>query len=102
LRAEELVHSDFLLLEDVRPQGTAQALAVSTWPEEVEQFKQFAYSERGADKNGLELISDGSVKLLRVADARKFSRALYTWANSIQWADDFRDRNKVFLENPPR
>jgi hypothetical protein len=102
LRAEELVHSDFLLLEDVRSQGTAQALAVSTWPEEVEQFKQFAYSERGAEKNGLELISDGSVKLLRVADARKFSRALYTWANSIQWADDFRDRNKVFLENPPR
>jgi hypothetical protein len=102
LRAEELVHSDFLLLEDVRSQGTAQALAVSTWREEVEQFKQFAYSERGADKNGLELISDGSVKLLRVADAHKFSRALYTWANSIQWEDDFRDRNKVFLENPPR
>ena len=29
--------------------------------------------ERGVDKNGLELVSDGPVKLLRVADARKFS-----------------------------
>jgi hypothetical protein len=102
LRAGELVRSDFLLLEDVRPQGTAQALVVSTWREEVEQFKQFAYSERGADNNGLELISDGSVKLLRVADAGKFSRALYTWANSVQWVNDFHERNKVFLQNPPR
>jgi hypothetical protein len=98
LRAEELVHSDFLLLEDVRPEGTGEAPAVSSWPEEVERFKQFAYSERGVDKNGLELVSDGRVKLLRVADAHKFSEALYAWANLIRWTNDFRDRNKVFLE----
>jgi hypothetical protein len=102
LRAEELVHSDFLLLEDARPDGTGEALAVSSWPEEVERFKQFAYSEHGADKNGLELVSAGPVKLLRVADAHKFSEALYTWATSIHWTNDFRDRNKAFLENPPK
>lgn len=102
LRAEELVHSDFLLLEDIRPKDGGEAPTVSSWFEEVERFKQFAYSERGVDKNGLELVSDGPVKILRVADAPKFREALYAWANSIRWTDGFRDRNKVFLENPPK
>ncbi len=102
LRAEDLTQSDFLLLEDIRPEGTGEASAVSSVVEEVERFKQFAYLERGVNKNGLELLSDGSVKLLRVADARKFSEALYAWANSIHWTDDFGDRNKVFLEKPPK
>src|SRR5258708_26284895 len=102
LRGEELVHSAFVLLEDIRPQGDAEPVAVSSWSEEVEQFKQFAYSERGIDRNGLELVSDGRVKLLRVADARKFGEALYAWANSVHWTNDFRDRNKAFLENPPK
>jgi hypothetical protein len=102
LRAEELVHSDFLLLEDIQPESTGESPAVSSWYEEVERFKQFAYSERGVNKNGLELVSDGPVKLLRVTDAHKFSEAFYAWANSIHWMDDFRDRNKAFLENPPK
>jgi hypothetical protein len=102
LRAEELVHSDFLLVEDVRSEGTGQASAVSSWSEEIERFKQFAYSEHGVDHNGLELVSDGPVKLLQVADVHKFSEALYRWANSIHWTNDFRDRNKAFLENPPK
>ena len=102
LRAEELIHSDFLLLEDVSPKGTDQTPAVSSWSEEVERFKQFAYSERGVDNNGLELVSDGPVKLLRVVNVPKFSEALYRWANSIHWRNDFRERNKGFLENPPK
>jgi hypothetical protein len=102
LRAEELVHSDFLLLEDIQPESTGESPAVPSWYEEVERFKQFAYSERGVNKNGLELVSDGPVKLLRVTDAHKFSEAFYAWANSIHWMDDFRDRNKTFLENPPK
>jgi hypothetical protein len=102
LRAEELVHSDFLLLEDIRPGKVDEATSVSDWPEEVERFKQFAFSERGVDKNGLQLVSDGVVKVLRVADASKFGKALYTWANSISWADGFSERNKMFLEKPPQ
>jgi hypothetical protein len=102
LRAEELIHSDFLLLEDARPEGTGETLPVSSWSEEVERFKQFAYAERGVDKNGLELVSDGPVKVLRVADALKFSKAFYGWANSIRWTNDFRDRNKTFLEKSPQ
>jgi hypothetical protein len=101
LRCEELVESDFLLLEAVPAERIAEPPVVSSWPEEVERFKQFAYSERGVDKNGLELVSDGSVKLLRIADAGKFSESLCAWANSIHWTDDFRERNKVFL-NPPK
>jgi hypothetical protein len=100
LRAEELRKSDFILLEDVRPEGASEAGAVSSVGEEMERFKQFAYLERGVEKNGLELVSDASVKLLRVVDAHKFSEALYAWANSIHWANDFRDRNKAFLEKP--
>jgi hypothetical protein len=99
LRVEELVHSDFLMLEDIQPGATSEALPVSSWPEEVERFKQFAYSERGIDKNGLELVSGGPVKLLRVADPSKFGAALYRWANSIHWTNDFHDRNKAFFEN---
>lgn len=101
LRAEELVHSDFLLLEEVRPEVTGEGPAVSSWSEEVERFKQFAYFERGVGRNGLEAVSDGSVKILRVADPRRFSEALYAWANSIHWMDDFRDRNRIFLERRP-
>jgi hypothetical protein len=100
LRAEDLRKSDFILLEDVRSEGASEAGAVSSVGEEMERFKQFAYSERGVEKNGLELVSDASVKLLRVVDAHKFSEALYAWANSIHWANDFRDRNKAFLEKP--
>lgn len=81
LRAEEFVHSNLLPLEDVRPEGAGEAPAVSSRSEEVERFKQFAYSDRGGDKKGLELVSDGPGELLRVADARKFSEALYAWAN---------------------
>ena len=102
LRAEELVHSDFLLLEDVLPESIGEAPAFSTWSEEVEWFKRFACSERGVDKNGLELVSDGLVKLLRLADVGKFSEALYGWANSIHWTDEFRERNKAFLEKSPK
>jgi hypothetical protein len=58
--------------------------------------------ERGVDKDGIELVSDGPVKLLRVADACKFTEALYGWANSIHWMDDFGDRNKAFLEKSPK
>jgi hypothetical protein len=102
LRAQGLIHSDFLLLEDVRPEGTGERLPVSSWSEEVERFKQFACAERGVDKNGLELVSDGPVKVLRVADALKFSEALYGWANSVRWTNDFRDRNRTFLEKSPQ
>jgi hypothetical protein len=101
LRAQELVLSDFLLLEDVQPLGSRGTLSISSWPQEVECFKQFAYSMRGIDKDGLELVSDGPVKLLRVADRPKFSEALYTWANSIHWTNDFRDRNKAFMDKSP-
>ena len=46
LRAEELFHSDFLLLEEVRPGKIDQVTPVSYWPEEVERFKQFASRTR--------------------------------------------------------
>lgn len=101
LRAEDLLHSDLLLLEGGRLEGAGQPTAVSR-SEEVERFKQFAYSEHGVDSDGLELISDRAVKLLRDAYGRKFGEALYIWANSIHGTNDFRDRNKAFLENPPK
>jgi hypothetical protein len=99
LRARELIESDFLLLEDVSDQSMAEAPTIASWPEEVERFKRFAYAERGVAKNGLELVSDGAVKVLRVADIQQFKKALYSWANAIHWTDDFRERNKEFLED---
>lgn len=101
LRAEDLLQSDFFLLEDIQPKGPGKATAVLSAVDEVERFKQFAYLKQGVDQNGLELVSDGPVKLLHLADHRKFSVAFYTWANSIQWKNDFRERNKVFLEKLP-
>jgi hypothetical protein len=98
LRTEDLLHTDFFLLEDIRTESFGEGIPVSSWSEEVERFKQFAYLERGRDKNGLELVSDGRVKILRVADTHKFSEALYAWANSIHWADGFGERNRAFLE----
>ena len=59
-------------------------------------------AQRGIGKNGLDLVSDGPVKLLRVADACKFTEALYGWANSFHSMDDFGDRNKAFLEKSPK
>jgi hypothetical protein len=102
LRADELTQSDFLLIENIRPAGSGEESLISSWPEEVERFKQFAYSRRGLEANGLTLVSDGPVKLLQVADNHKFREALYLWAKSIQWKDDFPARNKTFLAAFPK
>jgi hypothetical protein len=75
-------------------------VAISTWPEEVEQFKQFAYFQHGIEKNGVELVSDGSVKLLRVADKSRFAGAIHIWAKSIRWENDFAERNAQLFETP--
>jgi hypothetical protein len=98
LRADEMVQSDFLLLEDIPVGVPGETATVSDWPEEVQQFKRFAYSSHDVDKNGLVLVSDGEVKVFRVADPHKFSESLYRWANSIRWKNDFRERNRAFLE----
>jgi hypothetical protein len=101
VRLEELQYSHFLLLEDIVPGNPARGLSVWSWLPEVERFKQNAYSELGPDKDGLERVSDGAVKLLCVADESKFSEARYAWAKSINWTSHFRDRDEVFLENLP-
>jgi hypothetical protein len=102
LYAEDLTRSEFFLLEDIQPEGPGKTTDVLSTADEIERFKQFAYSKQGVDQNGLELISDGPVKLLQVADRRRFSEAFYTWANSIQWKNDFRERNKAFFEKLPK
>ena len=102
LRLGDITESDFLLLEDIRSPNVQDGggAQISTWPEEVERFKQFAYLERGVEKNGLELVADGSVKLLRVVDKRRFGGAIQVWATSIRWENDFAERNAEFLEAP--
>jgi hypothetical protein len=102
LRIQEIAGSDFLLLENIRPANLQDGgtVAISTWPEEVERFKQFAYFENGVDKNGLDLVTDGSVKVLRVVDKSRFADALHAWAKSIRWENDFTERNVELFETP--
>ena len=59
-------------MEDIRSPNASSTtiVAISDWREEVEQFKQFIYLHHGVDKNGLELVNDGSVKVLRVVNKR--------------------------------
>ncbi len=98
LRLQEIVESDFLIMEDVRSPGASGAVApVSDWREEVEQFKQHVYSHHGVDKNGLELLHDGSVKAFRVVRKELLAEALHLWAASIRWENDFAERNRIFL-----
>jgi hypothetical protein len=101
LRLDELLQSDFLLIENLQ-EISGQSSLVSSWREEVERFKQFAYSRCGIEANGLELVADGPVKLLRVGDRQRFAEALYHWVNCIRWKDDFPERNKLFLAGFPK
>lgn len=99
LRLQEIVQSDFLIMEDVRPPSASSAptTSISNWGEEVEQFKQYLYYNRGADKNGVELFEDGSVKAFRVVNPELLAKALHTWAEAIHWENDFAERNRAFL-----
>ena len=99
LRLEEIVQSDFLIMENVRPPSASNAptTSISNWGEEVEQFKQYIYFNRGIDKNGVELLEDGSVKAFRVVNPEMLAKALHAWAEAILWENDFAERNRAFL-----
>ena len=98
LRIQDLINSDFILMETIRP-ATAHAgpIKILDWREEPEYFKQFAYYGCGAKTNGLEFVSHDGLKVLKVVDAKKFADALYTWTQSIEWSKEFLERNKTFL-----
>jgi hypothetical protein len=96
LRLQEIVESHFVIVEDVRPPGSA-VTAISDWGTEVECFKQHIYYNHGVDKNGLKLLKDGPVKAFRVVDKKLFAKTLRLWAESIRWGNDFRERNRAFL-----
>jgi hypothetical protein len=98
LRLEEIVESEFLMMESVRPANGSGTVAttISHWAEELERFKQHFY-HLDAEKSGLERLRDGTVKVLRVASKKRFSEALRTWARSIRWENDFNERNRAFL-----
>ena len=99
LRLQEIVQSDFLIMENVRPPSASSAptTSISNWGEEVEQFKQYIYFNRGIDKNGVELLEDGSVKAFRVVNPEMLAKALHAWAEAILWENDFAERNRAFL-----
>jgi hypothetical protein len=86
-------------MEDAWPSGASHttSASVSDWREEVERFKEHVYHYHGVDRNGLELLHDGPVKVLRVANKEQFAEALHDWAESIRWENDFSERNREFL-----
>ena len=98
LRLEEIVESEFLMMESVRPANGSGAVAatISHWVEELERFKQHFY-QLDAHESGLERLHDGTVKVLRIANKKRFSEALRVWASSIRWENDFNERNRPFL-----
>jgi hypothetical protein len=100
LRLQEITQSDFLIMEDVRSQdGSSITVAsISDWHEEVERFKQFIYFHHNVERNGLELLFDGSVKVLKVVNKERFANALHLWAKSICWENDFPERNAELFE----
>ena len=78
LKLQEIVDSDYLMIEDVRPPGASTAASiVSDWREELEQFKQHVYYGHDVEKNGLELLHDGPVKVLRVVNKERFADDLH-------------------------
>ena len=97
LRLQEMVESDYLMMEDVRPPSAPTAASIADWREEVEQFKQHVYLHHDVEKNGLELVHDGSVKVFRIVNKEKLAEDLHAWAGSIRWENDFAERNRTFL-----
>jgi hypothetical protein len=99
IKIDDVLQCDFLLLEDVgiTAAGASPRTISNLWIE-IEQFKQFAYSGCKADANGAVLFSDDRVKVLRILDRQKFADAFRAWAQSIQWENDFHERNKAFLD----
>ena len=98
LRLEEVVQSEFLMMEGVRAVNGSSMTAtpISNWGEELERFKQHFY-HLDVNTSGLERLHDGPVKVLRVVDKERFSEALRLWARSIRWENDFAERNQTFL-----
>ena len=88
------------MMEDVRPGvSSTTAASVADWREELERFKQHVYHYHDVEKNGLELLHDGPVKVLRVVNKERFADALHAWAESIRWENDFAQRNTSFLQD---
>lgn len=95
----DIIKSDYLVVDAKISNDSSDILKnISDWQDEGIQFQQFAYCHRGVDRNGLELVSDGPLKILRIVDARKFEDEISKWIQSIQWGNDFLERNKSFLE----
>jgi hypothetical protein len=98
LRLDEILQSEFLMMEDVRPANGSNMTAtpISHWGEELERFKQHFY-HLDLNQSGLERLHDGPVKVLRITNKERFSEALRVWAGSIRWENDFAERNRGFL-----
>jgi hypothetical protein len=98
LRLEEIVQSEFLMMESVRAANGSSMTAtpISHWGEELERFKQYFF-HLDVNKSGLERLHDGTVKVLRVVNKEQLADALRVWAGSIRWENDFAERNRIFL-----
>jgi hypothetical protein len=102
IRMDDFLKSDFVLLGKAHPappQGEVRE--ISDWMEEERCFSRFIHSIIGND-HGLEFVSEGELKILRISDRRKLEDAIHEWAQSIQWKNDFNERNRTFLEKPGR
>ena len=53
LKLQEIVDSDYLMIEDVRPASTSTAASIADWREELEQFKQHVYYGHNVEKLSL-------------------------------------------------
>jgi hypothetical protein len=61
LQLQKIWECDYILMEEVNPRGHSgdTIVPVSSWPQELEHFKEFTYGDCGAEKNGLEIVFDG-------------------------------------------
>ena len=73
LRAEESAHRDFLLLKDIRSEGTGGVFLVRG----SRTVQAICLLAAWCGHHRLALVSDGPVKLLHVADEHTFSDSIY-------------------------
>jgi hypothetical protein len=94
IRIKNVISSDFFLLENVKlSNNDIKQQKVTNWTQEEQVLKNFI-ALLGVDKNkGLKLVSVGEVNLYAVTDREKFAKACREWVASIQWEDDFFQRN---------
>jgi len=93
IKMREVLLTDYFTTEGIRKIEPGYKGKIRNWQDEEQLMGNFIETA-GADQcHGLERIPAGNVTLYKVVDRREFAKACRDWVKSVEWNDDFNERN---------